>query len=327
MQRQRVYQAIFHLTDPLPCDTVNRMLKKEISVVKSSVDGRLLAQAEVAKLVYKPSEDTLVVGHVVIHRSENGLFNINDLHSASGAGSAKRPPNYMRTAEAKRVIARLEAKHGPGVHETVVGGVAPGTYVHKHLAYAYATWLDDEYMLLALEILDEVTNRMVDGVQTAFQALADKYGEAVALQYKTVEELGNAYQTLNREKFYNSELINVHRGDKRLNKNSPVVQELGLARRNVRLMVNSIRDNQNVLTNVFDALESIKYGLEQEMRVQPMNNYYTKLVNTKVLEPIKGELVDLKEQLRLNVKLMNDAEQYMANASNIVSDEASDDES
>lgn len=296
------------------------MSDKTLALSKGNepVDARLIAQAEVEQLVYKPSEDTLVVGSTVIHRSENGLFNINDLHKASGASQSKRPPNYMRTAEAKRVIARLEAKHGPGIHETVVGGEAPGTYVHKHLAYAYATWLDDEYMILALEILDEATNRMVDGVQTAFQALAGKYGEAVALQYKTVAELGQAYRDLNIEKDCNNQLIFAHRNVKKLKPNSPIVHELGLARNNVEHMYANLDQSQRQLINCYDFLDSLQRSVQQEANQPHVNNYYKKFFQNSVLNPIQSEFPDLKGCITLNVKVLEAAKDYIATASKTV---------
>ena len=64
MQSQRVHQAIFHLTDPLPCDISNVMSKKELAtkVENVPVAARLVAQAEVAKLEehYKTKESLLL---------------------------------------------------------------------------------------------------------------------------------------------------------------------------------------------------------------------------------------------------------------------------
>lgn len=296
------------------------MSKKELATKAENVPvaARLVAQAEVAKLVYKPSEDTLVVGSTVIHRSENGLFNINDLHKASGAGPSKRPPSYMRLEEAQRVIRRLEAKYGPGVHETIVGGAAPGTYVHKHLAYAYATWLDDEYMLLALEILDEATNQVVDKVQEAFTALADKYGEAVALQHKTVAELGQAYQDLNMEKDCNNQLIFAHRNSKKLKHDSPIVHELGLARNNVEHMYFNLDQAQRQLINCYDFLDSLQRSVQQEANQPHVNNYYKKFFKSAVIDPIQSEFPDLKDCIKLNVKVLEAAKDYIATASKTV---------
>lgn len=320
MQSQRVHQAIFHLTDPLPCDISNVMSKKELATKTEnvSVAARLVAQAEVAKLVYKPSEDTLVVGSTVIHRSANGLFNLNDLHKASGALPKDRPPSYIRSVAAQRLIKALEKRYGPGVHETVVGGTSPGTYAHKTLAYAYAAWLDDEYMILALEILDEVTNQVVDKVQEAFTALSDKYGEAVALQHKTVAELGQAYKDLNIEKDCNNQLIFAHRDVKKLQPNSPIVHELGLARNNVEHMYFNLDQAQRQLINCYDFLDSLQRSVQQEANQPHVNNYYKKFFKSTVIDPIQSEFPDLKDCITLNVKVLEAAKDYIATASKTV---------
>lgn len=300
---------------------------KKQELANLQAQSSLVNSAKVSQLVSAQAEDLLVVDSTVIHCTEAGLFSLNDLHKASGASESKRPHAYLRSKAGQDFVQALKAEGVENAFETITGGEAQGTYAHKLLAYEYATYLDRAFRLKAMIVLDRATVAQVEQVQTAYKAVVEELGEERAKRLETVQELGNAYQTLNREKFFNSELINLHRGDKRLNKNSPVAQELGLARRNVRLMVNNLSENQSVLTNAFDALESIKYSLEQEMQVQATNSYYVKLFNSKVLTPISEELADIKEQMRLNTKLLRDAEQYMANASNIIDAEVPDDES
>lgn len=258
-------------------------------------DVRLIAQAEIAKLAYKSAEDLLVVGPVVIHRSDNGLFNINDLHKASGANQSKRPPNYMRTAEAKRVIARLEAKHGPGVHETVVGGDAPGTYVHKHLAYAYATWLDDEYMLLALEILDEATNKIVNGVQSAFQILADKYGEVYALNHSSSEKLAKAHKE-NQD----SMLIirTMEQSVSRLRGNVPksVADYFGLQKRNLVEASLALENAHGTILSVYEDAHSIIHGVKVKL-TQDISKHWRDFLTNDLLNPLQDMASHLNTKL------------------------------
>lgn len=99
----------------------------------------------------------IVVG-VEIPLDEFGRYNLNTLHKASGENDSKAPNQWLRTKQAKELIAELEAKLLKK-HQTVNlqsaqkvvdinnGGSNPGTYAHELIAVSYAGWIRADFQL------------------------------------------------------------------------------------------------------------------------------------------------------------------------------------
>lgn len=170
-------------------------LKKQ-ELANLHTQNSLVNTARVSQLVNKPAEDLLVVGDTVIHRTESGLFSLNDLHKASGADDSKRPYAFLRTKAAQDFIEALKAECLENVYETVTGGESQGTYAHKLLAYEYATYLDKTFRLKAMIVLDRITVAQVKQVQVAYQAVVDQLGIEKAENLKTVAELAELQKDL-----------------------------------------------------------------------------------------------------------------------------------
>lgn len=99
----------------------------------------------------------VVVG-VEIPLDEQGRYNLNVLHKASGEGEHKRPSKWLVTKHAKELISELEAKllktiQSPNsgsaqkVVEPINGGSNPGTYAHELIAVSYAGWIRADFQL------------------------------------------------------------------------------------------------------------------------------------------------------------------------------------
>lgn len=99
----------------------------------------------------------VVVG-VEIPLDEFGRYNLNTLHKASGEGENKEPNRWLRTKQAKELIAELESKllkmfqtpnmaAAQKVVDTAVGGTSPGTYAHELIAVSYAGWVRADFQL------------------------------------------------------------------------------------------------------------------------------------------------------------------------------------
>lgn len=91
-----------------------------------------------------------VVAGVEITTDDQGRFNLNALHRASGEGDHKRPSKWLATQQAQDLIAELEAqspKTGLGVLNVAKGGTAPGTFAAEELAVSYAGWISPAYQL------------------------------------------------------------------------------------------------------------------------------------------------------------------------------------
>lgn len=99
----------------------------------------------------------VVVG-VEIPLDEFGRYNLNTLHKASGEGENKEPNRWLRTKQAKELIAELESKllkmfqppnmaAAQKVVDTAIGGASPGTYAHELIAVSYAGWVRADFQL------------------------------------------------------------------------------------------------------------------------------------------------------------------------------------
>nr|WP_254427593.1 KilA-N domain-containing protein [Salmonella enterica] len=93
-----------------------------------------------------------VIAGVEITTDEEGRFNLNALHKASGEGDHKRPSKWLSTEQAKALISELEKQSpnsglGQEVIKTVKGGIFPGTFAHELLAVEFAGWISPAFRL------------------------------------------------------------------------------------------------------------------------------------------------------------------------------------
>ena len=89
--------------------------------------------------------NAIQISNVVI-RQVNNLFNLNDLHRASGGDSNKQPAFWLRNAQTKEVISELETQ-GCVATEVINGGKNRGTYVCKELVVHYGMWISPEFSI------------------------------------------------------------------------------------------------------------------------------------------------------------------------------------
>ncbi|MFS1538926.1 MAG: KilA-N domain-containing protein [Candidatus Phlomobacter fragariae] len=116
-----------------------------------------------SNLMNIPNKNFPIIASVEIHTDENGRFNLNSLHKASGEGEHKRPSKWLATIQAKELIAELEANllknnqspNSGSAHKvlnTVNGGSSPGTFAHELLAIEYAGWISPKFRLMVNQI-------------------------------------------------------------------------------------------------------------------------------------------------------------------------------
>lgn len=91
-----------------------------------------------------------------ITSDEDGMFNLNQLHKASGFGAGKRPPEWVRFAGAG-LIAELSSAGFPAVRK-VNGGKSRGTYGIEQIVYAYAAWIAPEFHAAVIEAFTALAN-------------------------------------------------------------------------------------------------------------------------------------------------------------------------
>ncbi|MDE1508179.1 phage antirepressor KilAC domain-containing protein [Serratia nevei] len=103
--------------------------------------------------MYSVTEKTMpVIAGVEITTDEEGRFNLNALHRASGAEKKNGPSYWMALDSTQALIAELEQTLGDteisvSVIKTIKGGCAQGTFAHELLAVEYAGWISPAFRL------------------------------------------------------------------------------------------------------------------------------------------------------------------------------------
>lgn len=103
------------------------------------------------------------ISHVAIRQDDQGRYCLNDLHKAAGNEKRHAPNEWLRTQQAKELIAEFELEPGiPGSKneagipaiKTLRGRGIQGTYVVKELVYAYAMWISAKFHLQVIRAYD-----------------------------------------------------------------------------------------------------------------------------------------------------------------------------
>lgn len=87
-----------------------------------------------------------VIAGVEITTDEQGRFNLNALHRASGLGEEKAPAKWVRNKQAKELISEVENSTGQ-ICLVSTEGYKGGTFSHELLAVEYAGWISPAFRL------------------------------------------------------------------------------------------------------------------------------------------------------------------------------------
>lgn len=133
--------------------------------------------------------NAIAISNVAIRQTENNLYNLNDLHKASGGEKRHELTNWLKLQQTTELIDELSKPGISGLEENqqvikvVRGGKNRGTFACKELVYAYATWISAKFFLLVIRTFDRVANNTVsDGIKPAKTTADDRTGlrQAVA---------------------------------------------------------------------------------------------------------------------------------------------------
>ena len=106
--------------------------------------------------------NAIAISNVAIRQTENNLYNLNDLHKASGGEKRHELTNWLKLRQTTELIDELSKPEISGLKENqqvikvVRGGNKRGTYACKELVYAYATWISAKFFLQVIRTFDEV---------------------------------------------------------------------------------------------------------------------------------------------------------------------------
>lgn len=141
-----------------------------------------------------------VVAGVEIAVDEQGRFNLNAIHKASGTGAGKKPSEWLRTKQAQDLAAELEAEIPAfKILETVKGRGKTGTFAHELLAISYAGWISPAFQLKVNQVfMDYRTGKLapmkVPGSLSEALRLAADQAEQIEKQSDRIEKLENFFQ-------------------------------------------------------------------------------------------------------------------------------------
>nr|DAW74978.1 MAG TPA: KilA N domain protein [Caudoviricetes sp.] len=106
--------------------------------------------------------NAIAISNVAIRQTENNLYNLNDLHKASGGEKRHELTNWLKLQQTTELIDELSKPEISGLKENqqvikvVRGGNKRGTYACKELVYAYATWISAKFFLQVIRTFDAV---------------------------------------------------------------------------------------------------------------------------------------------------------------------------
>ena len=112
--------------------------------------------------------NSIQISNVAIRQTSNNLYNLNDLHRASGGEKRFQPANWLRNAQTVDLINFLKNEELQSEEEIIQSKQKHGTFVCKELAYAYATWISAKFFLLVIRTFDAaLSGRLKTSSQTS----------------------------------------------------------------------------------------------------------------------------------------------------------------
>jgi phage antirepressor YoqD-like protein len=122
------------------------------------------------------------IAGIEITTDEDGRFNLNALHKASGLGANKAPTQWLRTKQAQELI---ELAKNKTMHICIVsvGGRSGGTFAHENLATEYAGWISTEFRWQVNQTFVDYRNGSLQPVKKQLSTL-----EILEIAIKTEKE-------------------------------------------------------------------------------------------------------------------------------------------
>lgn len=91
-------------------------------------------------------------------RQHDGLYSLNDLHSASGSLAKNKPANFMRLETTQELMKEIKCSDLSNIPAKSLSGRNGGTYVCKELVYAYAMWISPKFHLAVIRAFDALAS-------------------------------------------------------------------------------------------------------------------------------------------------------------------------
>lgn len=274
-----------------------------VSKTESSSLSTISSESDLSELTARPVEDTVVVGNVVIHRSENGLYNLNDLHKASGGDNSLRPAKFFEVAKNSAFLKTLQDLNPDApVVKTVKGGTNPGTWGSEEVVYKYAAWISNDFDVLVMSTFKKIVRKELEWVhQARLQAIA-AHGEEKAAHIRTLGQLKEA-----TKENQDSRLIirTMEQSVSRLNNNIPesVADYIGLQKQATVDTIFALENAHGVILAARDDADSLTFAVKSRLS-QDMAKHWRDFLTKDLFTPLKSladyldtKLVEVTEDL------------------------------
>ena len=107
----------------------------------------------------------LTLGNITI-RQQNGLFSLNDLHTAAGSEPKHQPHEFLRIEQTKALVAELSNSGDSRNYLETKRGKFGGTYACRELVIAYAAWISAAFHLKVIRVFLAATTPQAEPTQT-----------------------------------------------------------------------------------------------------------------------------------------------------------------
>ncbi|QMT48183.1 KilA-N domain-containing protein [Neisseria bacilliformis] len=143
--------------------------------------------------------NSIQISNVAIRQTSNNLYNLNDLHRASGGEKRFQPANWLRNAQTVDLINFLKNEELQSEEEIIQSKQKHGTFVCKELAYAYATWISAKFFLLVIRTFDAaLSGRLKTSSQTSADERKGLRQAVAALVVRRGIDFSSAYHMLHQ---------------------------------------------------------------------------------------------------------------------------------
>ena len=107
----------------------------------------------------------LTLGNITV-RQLNGLFSLNDLHTAAGSEPKHQPHEFLRIEQTKALVAELSNSGDSRNYLETKRGKFGGTYACRELVIAYAAWISAAFHLKVIRVFLAATTPQAEPTQT-----------------------------------------------------------------------------------------------------------------------------------------------------------------
>lgn len=198
-------------------------------------------------------------------RVKDGLYNLNDLHKASGSDASNAPAQWLRNKKTKEFLETMQ------IRTVSSEGRNGGTYTEKKAVYAYAMWISPEFQSHVIDAYDSlVTGQMKELERQQSKANARLENKEMTFAVKHDKERQGKqvahYHFTNENNLINKITLGMtaakYRQEHELNKSDSIRDTLSLAE------IKCIEHLQRANTTM------IELGMEYETRKNKLNRLY-----------------------------------------------------